>query len=270
MTTPGSTTLEAVNEIILAAKLYQVTALDTGNDSDAGDAERSLDLACRKIQQKGWHENTESNFQLSPPDIQMSLTGGVTGAFVAGETVTESTSSATGIFHQKDTDLFLTQTSDTDFTGGETLTGSTSSATVTGNTPTAITEGEIVIPADILRIDSFGVSLAIDICIRNGKLFDRTDRTYIFTAAITVECTLLRDFETLTTELRDYIIAQAAVKFAWSKTSNEGQDARLRETLREAQFEAHKMDSANRDINVLSTYHAARHRGLSSVQTPMR
>lgn len=64
---------------------------------------------------------------------------GISGDFVVGESVTESTSSAVGVVRRNDQDdgeepaLYLSVTSGT-FTGGQTLTGGTSGATATGGT----------------------------------------------------------------------------------------------------------------------------------------
>lgn len=63
----------------------------------------------------------------------------VSGNFTVGETITESTSGATGVLRRTDEDdgtspaLYIEPVSGT-FTGGETLTGGTSSATATGGT----------------------------------------------------------------------------------------------------------------------------------------
>lgn len=73
------------------------------------------------------------------PTVKIPIPGSVTGTFVVGETVTESTSSAVGVIRRDDsTDgsakaLYLSVTSGT-FTGGQTLTGGTSGATATGGT----------------------------------------------------------------------------------------------------------------------------------------
>lgn len=63
---------------------------------------------------------------------------GITGTFSEGETITESTSSATGVLRRSDQTagtpaLYIDPASGT-FTGGQTLTGGTSGATATGGT----------------------------------------------------------------------------------------------------------------------------------------
>ena len=75
---------------------------------------------------------------LEYPTIKFPIPGAITGTFVEGETVTESTSLAVGVLRRLDSGgsskaLYLSVTSGT-FTGGQTLTGGTSGATATGGT----------------------------------------------------------------------------------------------------------------------------------------
>ncbi|MGE0536638.1 MAG: phage tail tube protein [Pirellulales bacterium] len=75
---------------------------------------------------------------LSYATVKFPIPGSITGTFVEGETITESTSSATGVLRRADVGgaskaLYISVTSGT-FTGGETLTGGTSGATATGGT----------------------------------------------------------------------------------------------------------------------------------------
>lgn len=51
------TKLDAVNELLEAIGLKPVTALDTGNFSEAGDAERTLDRESRRVQMRGFYGN---------------------------------------------------------------------------------------------------------------------------------------------------------------------------------------------------------------------
>lgn len=73
------------------------------------------------------------------PTVRIPIPGSVTGTFLVGETVTETSSSAVGVIRRDDSAdgttkaLYLSVTSGT-FTGGQTLTGGTSGATATGGT----------------------------------------------------------------------------------------------------------------------------------------
>lgn len=59
----------------------------------------------------------------------------VTGTYVVGETVTETTSGATGVIEEVTASKMVMKTITLAFTGAETLTGGTSGATSTGGTP---------------------------------------------------------------------------------------------------------------------------------------
>lgn len=59
----------------------------------------------------------------------------VTGTFVVGETVTETTSTSTGVIEEVTASKMVMKTITKAFTGAETLTGGTSGATATGGTP---------------------------------------------------------------------------------------------------------------------------------------
>lgn len=72
------------------------------------------------------------------PCVKFPIPGSITGTFSEGETITESTSSATGVLKRADVGgsskaLYISAVSGT-FTGGQTLTGGTSGATATGGT----------------------------------------------------------------------------------------------------------------------------------------
>lgn len=77
-------------------------------------------------------------FGTSTPCVRFPIPGSITGTFVVGETITESTSNTTGVLKCADVGgtskvLFISVVTRT-FTGGQTLTGGTSSATATGGT----------------------------------------------------------------------------------------------------------------------------------------
>ncbi len=77
-------------------------------------------------------------FGTETPCVKFPIPGSITGTFVEGETITESTSTATGVLKRLDDGgsskaLYISVVTGT-FTGGQTLTGGTSSATATGGT----------------------------------------------------------------------------------------------------------------------------------------
>ena len=263
------TKLEAVNELLEVIGEYPFAALDTGNTSVASDAETVLDCFNLRIQSKGWHENTIKT-TLSPPDVEIAVSS-VSDTFTDGETVTESTSLATGRFHQIDADdnMELTTLTGT-FTGGKTLTGGTSTETATGAAATDLTEGQIVVDDAVIRIDTAGSSASINVTLRDTKLYNITDETYTFSDALTVDQTVLLDFAALTPELQAYITAAAKMNFNQTREQDRTQDAFLKEELEAAMREATRMDMENEDLNILRTEHAYRIQGQSFSNQPMR
>lgn len=70
--------------------------------------------------------------------VKFPIPGSITGTYVEGETITETTSNATGVLERADVGgsskvLYIKPSAGT-FTGGQTLTGGTSSASATGGT----------------------------------------------------------------------------------------------------------------------------------------
>ena len=66
LATASAETLTAVNDMIKLCGLREVAALDTGNASQAGDAERILDDVRDEILSRGWHQNTEYDVEYTP------------------------------------------------------------------------------------------------------------------------------------------------------------------------------------------------------------
>ncbi|HUU82373.1 MAG TPA: hypothetical protein VM243_02610 [Phycisphaerae bacterium] len=266
---PGLTKLQAVNKCLSAIHEWPAAALDTAGDTIITRAEEEVDKYCTQLQQKGFHENTEDDIELFPPDLQMSLTGEVTGTFIAGETVTETTSGATGTFYQIDTDMFLLVASG-EFTGGETLTGSDSSATVTGDVPTAITEGQIVLAADVLEADTWGASAGRDVTIRDGKLFDRDNNTLVFTESLKMQLIRELPFAELSVGFRFWIACAAAVRFQRSHLGSKNADPELLQEMADARDTFYRSNADRADHNILRTTMARQIQGRGGTYIPTR
>jgi hypothetical protein len=261
MASAGLTKLEAVNEMLAAIKEFPVAALDPGGTSTAALAESVLDRENKRVQSRGWHENSEYDVDLEPPDLEIAVTG-TTGTFIAGETVTESTSGATGRFHQIDDDdkMELTVLTGT-FTGGKTLTGATSTATRTGGAgTTALTEGEIVLDADVLRVDG----TSDDVVMRSGKLYDRDENTATFDDTVNVTLVRLLDFDDLSPETKDLVAVQAKKKFQREMIGSPQADSFIREEEHGVRGQARRADADNADVNILTGTFAQRIRGQGS------
>jgi hypothetical protein len=72
-------------------------------------------------------------------------------------------------------------------------------------------DGEIVLPTNTVKCDPTDIS--IDYVMRNGKLWDRTNKTFNIGKAVTVDITYILPFEELPESARRYISMSAGRKF---------------------------------------------------------
>lgn len=149
--------LTAVNLVRRALGVPAASALDTGALSLQGEAEGILDSKLIEIMgERPWFNSCEYDVELELPDSRFVVTGG-SGTFTFDETVTQTTSGATGKFKYlltvgATTYMYLVSVSGTFTTGSLTLTGGTSGATKTGASYTAITEARHAVPDSYLRV----------------------------------------------------------------------------------------------------------------------
>lgn len=74
-------------------------------------------------------------------------------------------------------------------------------------------EGTILLPRNTLKVDTVGESANINAVQRGLRLYNKTDKTYAFDAAVTVDIVLGLDFEDLPSTARLYITIRAARKY---------------------------------------------------------
>lgn len=74
-------------------------------------------------------------------------------------------------------------------------------------------EGFIRLPRNTLRVDTVGPSANIN-CVQRGlRLYNKTDRTYLFKLPVTVDIVLGLDYEELPSTARMYAVIRAARKY---------------------------------------------------------
>lgn len=71
-------------------------------------------------------------------------------------------------------------------------------------------QGQIVLPANTVRIDTIEYDRDIDVIQRGLKLYNRKDNTYTFTDAVTVEIYVLLPFEDLPLAAKTFIAYKSA------------------------------------------------------------
>jgi len=265
----GLTKLQAVNELLAAGNLYPVSALDPGGTSDAASAEDQLDRTSAQVQSQGWHCNTEREVTLEVPTVTVTV-GSVVGTFIAGETVTQATSGATGQYHQTDgTTMYLSDITGT-WDGSHAITGGTSGATADVSATATVTSAEIVVADDVLSVDTAGESFSMDVAVIDGKLYNRDDDTTTFTGDLVVDLVRYHGFADLPPWLRRLVTAEAVRTWQRRTIGDATADAAIREELAEARLEAARKDTETADYNILNTRTAQRVRGRTGAYHPAR
>lgn len=73
--------------------------------------------------------------------------------------------------------------------------------------------GYIQLPSATMKVDTVGKDMHLDLVQRGSRLYDRDNNTFVINKSVTVEITLLLDFEDLPENARDFITMKAARKF---------------------------------------------------------
>ncbi|RWP18866.1 MAG: phage tail protein [Mesorhizobium sp.] len=73
--------------------------------------------------------------------------------------------------------------------------------------------GEIILPRNVLKVDTSGESGSINAVQRGQRLYNKGDRTLKFTSPVTVDWVLGLDFEDLPSTARMFITIRAARKY---------------------------------------------------------
>lgn len=74
--------------------------------------------------------------------------------------------------------------------------------------------GFLTLPANTLRVDSVEPDRDIRVSMRGNRLYDKTNKTFVFTSAVTCDLVLLLPFEELPEYARRYITIRAVREFS--------------------------------------------------------
>jgi hypothetical protein len=118
-------------------------------------------------------------------------------------------------------------------------------------TPT-FPSNEIRLPSNCVQVDTVGVDKAIDVAQRGLVLYNRIDKTTVFSKSLLVDMVLLLDWDLLPQAAREYIAIRAARSF---QTRSVGGTESFQLTSMEeveALTNLKKFDGRTRDTNFLS------------------
>lgn len=74
--------------------------------------------------------------------------------------------------------------------------------------------GFLTLPANTLRVDSVEPDRAIRVVMRGQRLYDKTNKTFVFTDGVTCDLVVLLPFEDMPEYVRRYITIRAVREFA--------------------------------------------------------
>lgn len=118
-------------------------------------------------------------------------------------------------------------------------------------------DGYLLPPTNTMRVDTTKEYNHFDVTMRGTRLYDRENRTYVFTDTLKVNLILLLDFSELPEAARYYITLRAARKFQKRVLGSETLDAYTKEdefaalvTLKEAEGDTGDYNMLNGSYSV--------------------
>jgi hypothetical protein len=112
--------------------------------------------------------------------------------------------------------------------------------------------GEIVIPSNFLRVDTFGDDKETDVTQRGTRLYNRKEHSYTFTKSLKCEVVVLLPFDELPQAARHYVTIKAARVF---QSRTVGSDALYQFTAldeRDAMLDLKRAEGITGDYNILT------------------
>jgi hypothetical protein len=120
------------------------------------------------------------------------------------------------------------------------------------------TDGYIPLAANALRVDATGSSATLDVARRGAYLYNITDDTFVWTAAVTVDIVRLLAFEDLTPALKRFVASEASLRFEKEVQGKVQQQAVLRDEWQKYRTTALREDARNSNSTMLSNPTARR------------
>lgn len=119
-------------------------------------------------------------------------------------------------------------------------------------------DGNLVLPANTLKVDTVGADEGTDLVHRGSRLYDRVNHTYVFTRSVVVELVVLLDFEEIPEAARNYITLKAARRFQQNSVgSQELAGFQAQDELR-ALVDLQNAEAETNDYNMMNGWAVAR------------
>ena len=112
--------------------------------------------------------------------------------------------------------------------------------------------GEIYVPSNAIEVDVDGNDRLLDVAIRGKRLYDRTNKTYIFSKALSCEIILLLPFEDMPQAARYYITIRAARIFQQRVVGSDVLNSFTAQDEARARAALERYESSTGDYNILT------------------
>lgn len=117
---------------------------------------------------------------------------------------------------------------------------------------TPSTTGELLLPANTLKVDTTGESQGLDLVQRGNRLYDRVNQTFVFDQPVRVEIVLLLPFDELPEAARSYITIRSARQFQERVVGSEVLQAFTSRDEFAAMAKLKEAEAETGDYNILS------------------
>lgn len=126
--------------------------------------------------------------------------------------------------------------------------------------------GNILITDDMLAVDTSARSSAVDVAVRAGKLYNKTDQTFVFTDALYCDVTWEFAFADCPQYIRQYMAVRAARVFARRMLGDTTGAQLTVDDEREARAHAKRAELKNSDRNMMEGSYEGPGAGIARMQ----
>ena len=119
-------------------------------------------------------------------------------------------------------------------------------------TITPDSEGYLVLPKTVLKVDTVYPDSSKDVVVRGSRLYDREKHTYVFTDAVKVDMTILLTFDELPEVARNYTTIRASRIFQERVVGSDTLHAFNSQDEARAMVSLMEYEADTADLNILS------------------
>lgn len=119
-------------------------------------------------------------------------------------------------------------------------------------TITPDSEGYLVLPNTVLKVDTVYPDSSKDVVVRGSRLYDREKHTYVFTDAVKVDMTILLTFDELPEVARNYVTIRSSRIFQERVVGSDTLHAFNSQDEARAMVSLMEYEADTADLNILS------------------